>query len=544
MCGVPRAFVQRATRGSRSPGKVITYEYQRPLEAPISRGRRRNRGDREADLYQLDHDERAMTAASKLAPFRTAMRTWLDRCRPLSRSDSREPDERCFGFSLESIQREIRDVISLHGTSFRGTPAQIVVGTMLISAITRGVCVFSEALPDFEIARGASTRESGDVFRNRIVFRVLETANRRFIENRGPLASGDGAGIIRDGGLFVPLALGEAMQRCTHRTMIVSVRVSGYNEKTPSRTWAHACMLVLDFDSHIAHLFDPNGFGSVRARREQHLLADAIERFFMLPPERVWNKEDDDDNEPDTWTESPEDDDANPRSYRTGPKAPRASLGGGGSDARRFQRARPGSMPLGADGLYRGRKHAGARAWLLQRSPRGALVGWAFGGAAEQCGTEGPQALQAREGIALAEQPGGFCAAWSLYQVHVALLYPESTSEEVMQMTTQFLSAAKTSDQIPSLTHFIAAYAQMIQDGCYRLITLLDPSLPTLTRGRAEHEHSLAPIPRTHDSVAIIPRQNAAAATMQVQLLALDRHRDRLSRLLPALLAYVRLAHL
>jgi 2-cysteine adaptor domain len=124
-------------------------------------------------------------------------------------------------------------------------------------------------------------------------------------------------------------------------------------------------------------------------------------------------------------------------------------------------------------------------------------------GTAESCASIGIQRLQIDEDVHVPGEPEGWCAAWSLYWLHIRLLNPELTRFELQQKSLATLNKAVEREEIGSLTEFIAAYANtLLQAGVVLVNSVTRPKRPysvrTLFRDPDHGMPRLAGILSTH----------------------------------------------
>jgi hypothetical protein len=98
---------------------------------------------------------------------------------------------------------------------------------------------------------------------------------------------------------------------------------------------------------------------------------------------------------------------------------------------------------------------------------------WSYTGTAETCPAEGPQTVQAKEMVDKTLYPHGFCAAWSLYTIHMRLLHYNQRTKSLVDQSIKTLTNAVRDHTFPSLTAFIAAYGNALQVGGLALLNAI-----------------------------------------------------------------------
>lgn len=108
---------------------------------------------------------------------------------------------------------------------------------------------------------------------------------------------------------------------------------------------------------------------------------------------------------------------------------------------------------------------------------QGQLPGWHYLSGGDVCRGSGVQTIQSRERVHIPNEPKGFCAAWTLYFIHMKLLHPTLSHRQLDNMAANFLSLRIADRQLPNFTAFIAAYARAIQDTGMELLNAVEFSL-------------------------------------------------------------------
>lgn len=525
ICGVPESLVARTTHVDR-PTKLLP----RPTRAVTEKQRRVQRRLL-ANVSQLPPFSVAMAPwLQKAQPARPSASTTADvRCLGLG-----------YTAILAEIDEVIKirgtEFVGGNDTFLAGISliAAITGGVCIFSQAN---CVADARGSAW--SRCASLDGLSDL-RNRITVRVALDAYPRQGEDQWiefPQELEDTEHVFADGGVLVPFALADAIRSCAHPYLIVYVVVSSFDPKGLAQTGItgnHANALFIDLGRRNATLYDPHGFEN--ATHRQRVVGRAVERvLFRAPPtaenatmitgnaepsppaarteiasENGQSTSHDDDEGPSSESEaedaatsqgSQEEEDADATALDSGEGAAseiveressdsdsaQASSDDDASGEKEEEGSVSGGGPVSARAERPARLSGLAVRWRARgrRRPkwqdvRGLLAGFAFFGPDSQtCRVLGLQSLQVYEEIFLPKRPGGFCVAWTLHHIHVSLLYPAVAPDEITRMATNFLLDASQRRAIPSLTHFIAAYSQLLLDGAIALVHLLDPDAPS-----------------------------------------------------------------